>query len=362
MSERLTVQKEALNALLKHKRAGLAISMGVGKTRIGLYHLNTIFTSNTKALVVIPKLSLKKSWLDEIDKTELHNLTPAIEFVTYLSLNKKNPADYTVIYLDECHNLLNSHSAFLRNFTGQIIGLTGTPPVNSFSEKYIMVDTYCPIVYSFSIDDATEQNILNDYKIIVHKLNLGTYRNHVKKNKNGGTWLTSEYDDYIYFSRRLENAATPKDRQMASIMRMRALMDYKTKERYVERLLDSINEKCIIFANTQEQADRIYPYSYHSQNPDSEENLRMFSEGSINKLSCVLQLSEGVTIPNLKEGIIMHAYGNERKTAQRIGRLLRLNPNDTATCHILCYKNTVDESWINKALESFDKNKIKWVE
>ena len=34
----------------------------------------------------------------------------------------------------------------------------------------------------------------------------------------------------------------------------------------------------------------------------------------------------------------MHAYGNERKTAQRIGRLLRLNPSESAVCHILCYK------------------------
>jgi superfamily II DNA or RNA helicase len=44
----------------------------------------------------------------------------------------------------------------------------------------------------------------------------------------------------------------------------------------------------------------------------------MFKEGKINKLSTVLQLNEGINIPNLKQGIIMHAYGNERKAAQRI--------------------------------------------
>ena len=56
----------------------------------------------------------------------------------------------------------------------------------------------------------------------------------------------------------------------------------------------------------------------------------------------------------------MHSYGNERKTAQRIGRLLRLNPNDVATCHILCYANTADERWVDSALKSFDKSKIKY--
>jgi len=74
----------------------------------------------------------------------------------------------------------------------------------------------------------------------------------------------------------------------------------------------------------------------------------------------VLQLSEGVNIPDLKQGIIMHAYGNERKSSQRIGRLLRLNPDDKAIVHILCYMNTVDEKWVTESLESFDQTKITW--
>lgn len=40
------------------------------------------------------------------------------------------------------------------------------------------------------------------------------------------------------------------------------------------------------------------------------------------------------------------------------GRLLRLNPTQVATCHILCYKDTIDEKWVNKALEGLDQTKI----
>ena len=54
----------------------------------------------------------------------------------------------------------------------------------------------------------------------------------------------------------------------------------------------------------------------------------------------------------------MHAYGNNRKSAQRIGRLLRLNPDDTSLCHILCYKDTKDSEWVKKALKDFDQSKI----
>ena len=86
----------------------------------------------------------------------------------------------------------------------------------------------------------------------------------------------------------------------------------------------------------------------------------MFKAGTIDKLSTVMQLNEGVNIANLKQGIIMHAYGNERKASQRIGRLLRLNPDDKAIVHILCYIGTVDEKWCKEALEGFDQSKILW--
>ncbi len=149
---------------------------------------------------------------------------------------------------------------------------------------------------------------------------------------------------------------------MMRIMRMKAMMTFPSKDVLAKKLLNSINEKVILFANTQEQADSFGVLSYHSTNPRSEDNLVLFKEGKTKKLACVLQLSEGVTIPKLKEGIIMHAYGNEHKSSQRIGRNLRLNPEDQATVHILCYKDTVDEYWVKTALEDFDQSKILWIE
>jgi superfamily II DNA or RNA helicase len=137
-------------------------------------------------------------------------------------------------------------------------------------------------------------------------------------------------------------------------------MDFKTKEEYVKTLLKGIDQKCIVFCNTQDQADAICEHSVHSKNTNADENLQMFKDGDIEKLSCVMQLNEGVNIPNLKAGVIMHAYGNERKSNQRIGRLLRLNPDDMATVHILCYKDTVDERWVNEALKDLDQSKIKY--
>lgn len=360
MKNRELIQKKALEASLKENRAGLDISMGVGKTRIAIQHLMKNYDPFIQVLVVIPKLSIKDSWHTELDKMNLSGIKEHITFTTYLSLNKQNPNGYDVIYLDECHNLLYKHKKFLEKYQGKILGLTGTAPIRKGSEKYEMVKTFCPIVYKFSVDDATSSKILNDYKIIVHELNLSKELNLKKKNKNGGFWYSSEIKDYNYCNQRMAEAHTPKQQQFAAIMRMKALMSYNTKEFYTKTLLKNISDKCIVFANTQEQADKICSHSYHSKNPKSDENLELFSDGRIDKLSCVAQLSEGVTIPNLKQGIILHAYGNNRKSAQRIGRLLRLNPTETAVCHILCYKNTQDEKWVKEALKDFDPEKIKY--
>ena len=145
------------------------------------------------------------------------------------------------------------------------------------------------------------------------------------------------------------------------IMRMKALMTFPTKEQYALKMFNASQTKCILFTNTQQQADDMCTHSYHSKNLSSEDNLELFKNGTINKLSCVLQLNEGVNIPNLKEGIIMHAYGNERKSSQRIGRLLRLSKDEVATIHILCYEGTIDEKWVTESISHLDQSKIELI-
>ena len=184
--------------------------------------------------------------------------------------------------------------------------------------------------------------------------------NNIRVQLKDKEFYTSEIKNYNYWSERVYEANSPKQRQISSVMRMRSMMDFKTKENYAKQLLYDIDEKCIVFCNTQDQADRVCEYSYHSKNPESEENLISFGNDDIMKLSCVMQLNEGVNIPNLRVGIILHSFGNERKSNQRIGRLLRLNPTETSMVHILCYKNTIDEKWVDEALKDLDNNKIKY--
>ena len=351
------IQAQALKATVGKQKCSVVLGTGVGKTLVGLKHMELNTTSLMRTLVVAPKKSIFQSWKDDAETFNMQEQLSRITFTTYLSLNKHNPADFDAVYLDEAHSLLDSHRGFLQLYKGKILGLTGTPPKYKDSEKGKLVQEFCPVVYTFKADDAIENGILNDYQIIVHELELSNEKNYtvVMKNKS---FITSELQNYNYWGQRLETGSGPV--HILRVMRMKAMMEYPSKEKYTKILMNSINTKCIVFANTQDQADRLCAHSYHSNNPKSEENLENFKAGNITKLSTVMQLNEGVNISNLKQGIIMHAYGNERKASQRIGRLLRLNPDDKAIVHILCFMGTVDEKWVKEALEGFDQSKILW--
>ena len=68
MTQREVVQSDALSIATKHKRCGLGISMGVGKTRIAIEHLKKNYNPFIKALVVVPKNTVMKSWTTELEK------------------------------------------------------------------------------------------------------------------------------------------------------------------------------------------------------------------------------------------------------------------------------------------------------
>lgn len=356
------IQLEALAAIGDRRMAGVDIGTGVGKTAIGLEHMRRQYTDIKKFLVVYPSQTIRQSWIDDAKKFNLEYLLECITFTTYRSLTKHD-YDYDYIYLDECHSLKAIHNKWLYGYLqqgGRILGLTGTYPVHKNTEKGKMCNFYCPKVYTYSPDDAIEDEILNDYEIYVHEINLNK-KGTIPKTGVHGDFMSSEANDYKYWTEALDNASNPNEEQRLAIQRMKVLQSFKTKEHYTKLLLAEQTDKTIVFANTQEQADLLCSHSYHSSNDQSKANLESFKKGEITKISAVEQLSEGVNIPNLKVGIILHAYGNNRKSSQRIGRLLRLNPNDKATIHILCYIDTVDKQWVTAALKSFNQSKIHWI-
>lgn len=356
MITRDLIQHQALKEAMQFKRSGLQLATGAGKTKVGLDYIS-VLPDTHKVLVVAPKVDIFKSWIDDAKKFEVEELLERITFSTYLSLTKHDPEEYDILILDEAHSLKATALPFLIKYRGRILGLTGTPPKYLTSEKGQLMMEYYPIKYVFKTDKAVENEILNDYHIFVHYLDLN--KNKTIQTKQG--WMTSERAQYDWISREIDGAIG-NSLMFKTIQRINFLKQFNTKEWYAKNLLEELDqkEKVIIFANTIDQAERLCKHSHHSKNKNSP--LEAFKTGEITRLSCVEQLSEGVNIPNLKNAIILHSYsGGSPKFVQRFGRLLRLSPDQTSTIHILCYKNTVDEKWMHDNLKSFDQNKITYI-
>lgn len=374
------LQDQVLAAIRKPRLSGIALTMGLGKTLIALRDMArlvdsakppTAGTSGKRFLVAAPTQAILDAWPEEARKFNLAPVLDHVAFTTYRSLAKTLAAGtYYKLYLDECHALKESHEPALRAHVarkGRILGLTGTPPVDAGSEKGRLVATYCPIVVDYTTDEAVLAGLLNGYRLVVHRLALRTVRDYTFQTKAGQQYVTSEREHYQYWSGRLARAQTGGGAETLPLetlrlLRMRALMDYPTKGHYMRVLADQQTEKVLLFTCTQQQAEQQCAHTYHSANPQSEANLARFSAGTIPRLACVAQLAEGVNIPDLRVGIIWHSFGNERRAAQRIGRLLRLNPDQTATVHLLVYQDTVDESWLQQALAAFDPANISYVD
>ena len=373
-AKKQTLQDHILALIQPHRLAGVAVAMGVGKTLIGLRDMARLLSDcppadsgTTPFLVAAPTQAILDSWPQEARKFGLTHLLDAITFTTYRSLSKVlTQGRYQKLYLDECHALKDSHEPGLKAHVKRkqsILGLTGTPPAQPGSEKGRLVATYCPMRVDYTTDEAVLAGLLNDYRLVVHRLPLSPVRDYVVTLKTGSQFTTSERESYQYWSARLANAAQDAlPVETLRLLRMQALMHYPGKGRYMAHLASQFTEKVLLFTCNQQQAEQQAAHTYHSKNKDSQANLARFNTGEIQRLACVAQLSEGVNIPDLRVGIIWHAFGNERKTAQRIGRLLRLNPDQTATVHLLMYQDTVDEQWVDQALAAYDPAKISYME
>jgi superfamily II DNA or RNA helicase len=374
MKTRDDVRHAALEAIGENLRlAGVDSAMRTGKTAIGVEHMASQFTNHSKFLVVYPSKSIKDSWLDELKRMDLEYLLDHITFTTYISL-KKQQHDYDYIYLDECHSLKKNHNSWLYNYVtkgGCVLGLTGTYPTSKYSEKGKMCNFYCPRIFQYSVDDAVEDGVLNNYTIYIHELNLNKVPT-IIRNGAHGEFKVSEVNQYTFWNNQLLSLEEDSEIEPSpialklgyeglTIRLMKELQSYETKVKYAKFLLSKKTDKTIVFANTKEQADWLCANSYYSGNKYSEDNLNLFKESTIEELSCIEQLSQGITIPGLKSCIILHSYANNKNAAQKLSRCLGLNPDDEATIHILCYSDTVDKRWVTNALKSFNQDNIHWI-
>lgn len=360
-----TIQNEAFNA---HKnfnfRSTLAMSMGLGKTRIAIKRIIEHLTNNIDSKIIVS--GARTVFLDnfqlEMKVLNLEEHVSKIIFSTTKSLNKYEDILFDLVIIDEAHKECERIYQFLKkqnelSSTSEFLCLTGSPKRFSFTENSIY--DFAPISYRRQVDESIELDLLNDYKIIVLFTELDT-QNNIKVDTKNYSFYTSEQKQYDYlYKKYLESTKKGFSYELSNLKLF--FRKIKSKDQHVLRLLEKLkNEKTLVFLNSIEKTTEYDLPSYHSKLPKEvrTENLMRFINSDITHFTNVDGLAESINVPQLKNLIITKIDASELRFLQTLGRALRLLKDETANVFVICAKNTIEVDWLRKAVNSLDRTKI----
>lgn len=364
--KRRLIQEQAVEIFKKHKKGILHISMGVGKTKIGI----DIINNHDKVLVVAPYKSTLETWKDEFIKWNKSDKN--VVYTTTASLKKYTQNKYDLIIADEIH--LFSINQLTKLPAGNILGLSGTisPQTALIIEETIKL----PIIFEYSLEDAILDKIIADYKIKILEVSLDDTEKYIQGGTKVKPFLTTEKAQYDYLTKQFNQLkfaewnAIGADKKKYSVIKMqmaskRAKLIYSCKSKLIaaSNVLDYFsNDRVLVFTTLTDSANQLCDFQYHSKSDKA--NLDKFSSGEIDKLAVVNMANVGLNIKPLNKAVVHQFQSSEETAQQRMGRLLRLeynNPNKIAEIWVICAVNTVDEQWVNSALRDIPKHKIEYI-
>tara|TARA_R110000868_G_scaffold195665_1_gene441338 strand:+ start:450 stop:1526 length:1077 start_codon:yes stop_codon:yes gene_type:complete len=310
-------------------------------------------------LIAYPDNKIKQSWKDDFEKREWNDEN--VTYTTHLSLKKHTENKFDLVVIDEIHLLSEAQIEVAKEMLGNnehILGLTGT--LSGFTEKTLMEELNMCVVATYSIDQAITEGVIVDYEITVVTVPLDDIRKQQYKNK-----LRTEkqqFDSYGWVISSLERQNKPT--MFLRLARMRIVQNSIAKMEKTRALLKKHkDERILVFCGVTKIADQLGIPSYHSKK-EEKQVFDDFVAGKGNHLAVVKIGNTGVTYKPLNRVIINYFDSNAENLAQKINRCMAMEyntPDKKAHIYIISSTEEVELRWLKKALEFFDKTKIKYI-
>lgn len=282
-----------------------------------------------------------------------------IDTVCYQSLGNIE-GSYDMIILDEYQNITELNTQNLLNGKikyGYILGATGTHPKH-FNKKQLLRQLNLQEIDNISIDEAVELNLIAPYKIITVPVKLDNIKKDILAGSKTNPFYQSEKASYDYLTKVIKKLDEEnKPSLFMRIKRKNLISKSKTKLENVERFLKTLQGRTIIFSIDTETSKKFSKNLYNSKTDNSA--LDAFMKEEINTLSLVNKGGIGYTYKNVQNFIITQVDTDKKgNTTQKIARSLLKQEGYTANIYIFYIQDTVDEEWMQKALEDFDPNNV----
>lgn len=351
-------QKEFAEAWFTHGKFGiLNLCPRFGKIYTTINILEKLNPSAT-VLIAYPDLKIKASWEKDFETRKYKN--PNITYTTHLSLWKYKDYQFDVVIIDEIHLLSEAQIEVAKTLidgNDQVIGLTGT--LSSWTERTLMQELSLPVIATYPIEQAIEEGVIVDYEITVVTVALDNKRINDYKGKKRTE--KAQFDSYGWVIDRMERNGS--NTMFLRLARMRIIQNSIAKMEKTRSLLAKHkNERILVFCGVTKIADQLGIPVYHSK-AGEKETFEAFANGEGNHLAVIKIGNTGVTYKPLNRVIINYFDSNAENLAQKINRCMAMeynNPDKKAQIYIICSTEAVEFKWLQKALEFFDKTKIKY--
>ena len=348
-------QKEFADVWLKHGMYGiLLLAPRFGKIRTSIHALEKVKPESI--LIAYPDNKIKESW--QADFEELGFDDSIVTYTTHLSLKKYAEQSFDVVIIDEIHLLSEAQIEVCKDLfdvNGQILGLTGT--LSSWTERTLEEELDLHVIATYPIEKAIEEGVIVDYEIRVIRVPLDTRTLQEYKTKNKTE--KKQFDDLTWVINKMDREGS--NAMFLRLARMRIIQSSLAKSNATKRLLAAHNdERVLVFCGTTAVADNLGIPSYHNKSKEKQV-FEDFAEGKGNHLAVVKIGNTGVTYKPLNKVIINYFDSNAENLAQKIMRCTAFeydNESKKAQIYIISTNEPVEQKWLNKALDLFDKDKI----
>ncbi len=403
--KREEVQEETLSKWIKSGYSGYSIiSMGVGKSRIITNAINHIMETPLKdellkceipILIVVSSTQLRdKEMPAELEKWGCkHEVKLACYQSTY-----RWKKEIGLLIADEMDFALGAGAKYMKTFINNkfkyFFGLSGTIlgkkaelsnllfnklPFFKYPIKQAQVDGVLnktvfwihEVPLSYKKSETAPYGEISKYKWIEKKIkeckeNYESYLDCVRKTHDEGCY--EEMMKWKRYKEYWESSGKNKNSRLEFLRTADSLVEYA--KRLIWRVLEkSEKNKVLLFSEYTKTIDKITPYGYYGNKKDNAEILKSFNEGKIRVLGAAKKVYRGINFNGLNHCIVQ-SYSSSITNAHQgfVGRMVRLDPGDTAYVHILVSYYTDNEgnkiytqnmAWAKKFLNTREFSHIK---
>lgn len=374
------VQKEALAYWLKANKIGTCeIITGLGKTFIGLHALYTMPKNKDIHLFLAETTDRERDLNEQIqiynkifgrDVYRDYNL----KFFCYQTAFRWKNYDFGLVIADEIHDSLSpEYSAFY--FNNNYKALLGLSATITRSTKYEIegktitkgdyLDHIAPVCFKYGMKESKRDNTSRELDIYVVHTHLENEKKTVKAGSKTKPFMQTETAAYDYWDKTHKRSfyiedPEKRERSIATTAKRRSEIIYNSRSKIAvtRELLDNLDGKTIIFANTIDSLLQVTPNTISSRNTAAKnENIRRaFEANKIRTIGSFKKLKQGANLSGLDNCIIMSYYGSNKDLIQRIGRLR--DNGEIGRVFILLLPDSQEEIWFTKMVEGFSNYKI----